>query len=204
MKKLVCSLAALFAFGMANAQETTITSEGFKQGDAFISGSVGFSNQKNGDFKTNTFNVSPKAAYFVSNNIALGVSLGYNAIKQDNFDNGYYTQKNHSFNAGVFGRYYFTPANKFSFFAQLGADYFTTKTEVAVYNSETTVNGFNIQLAPAISYFVSNHFALEATFGILGYNTRKPNDDFGGNNSTNTFNFGLNLSNINFGAVYKF
>ena len=74
MKKLVCFLAALFAFGMANAQETTTASEGFKQGDAFISGSVGFNHQKNNNVKSNSYNVSPKAAYFITNNIALGVS----------------------------------------------------------------------------------------------------------------------------------
>ena len=65
MKKTFLSLAALFAFGFANAQETESTA-GFSQGDVFITGSFGFGSEKTGDFKTTEFNVSPSAGYFVT------------------------------------------------------------------------------------------------------------------------------------------
>ena len=203
MKKLVCSLAALFAFGMANAQETT-TSEGFKQGDAFISGSVGLSSQKTGDLKSDTFNVSPRVGYFVTNNIALGVSLGYSHQSQDYRDATVdYERKISTVTAGVFGRYYLMPASKFSVFGQLGVNYASSKSKIERFDSEDKYNTFDVAIAPGINYFISDHFALEATFGLLSYNTSKPDVDYD-TDSTDTFNFGLNLSNINFGLIYKF
>lgn len=208
MKKLVLSLSALFAFGLANAQETT--TEGFKKGDAFISGGAGFSSIKSGEYsKSNQFNISPRAAYFVTNNIALGVSLNYLHIKMDESptDVGTYNQKNNSITAGVFGRYYVTPANKFSFFAQLGVDYVSTKHTIRgdIYDMDYKTNGVGVNFSPAVSYFISDHFALEALFGILSYNSYKPkNDSVVNEPSTDTFNAGLDLSNINLGLVYKF
>ncbi|WP_159802264.1 outer membrane beta-barrel protein [Flavobacterium sp. MK4S-17] len=202
MKKILLSAVALMAFGFANAQEET-TGKGFSQGDVFISGSLNFTSEKTGDFKTNGIIVSPRAAYFVDNNIAVGLSLGFASSKGDVTEEGdTFEVKTTAFEIGAFGRYYFTPANDFSLFGQLNVAYATAKTEVDVVDTEVKVNGINIGVAPGISYFVSDHFALEATFGILGYTTVKP--DFDGADSTDTFQIGLDLSDINFGVVYKF
>jgi len=201
MKKVLLSLTALFAFGLANAQEATTSNGGFSQGDVFITGAVGFGSESTGDVKTNTFTFSPKAGYFVSENIAVGLSLAYTSTKDEapGID-GTEETKTNSFGAGAFGRYYFTPASQFSIFGQLGAGFQSDKTETG--DVESKSNGFNVGLAPGVSYFVSEHFAIEATFGILGYNTSKPDAD--GAESTDEFNFGLNMSDINFGIVYKF
>ena len=209
MKKLVLSLSALFAFGLASAQETSTSGEGFTKGDTFISGGIGFSSQKSGENdKSNQFNISPRAAYFITSNIALGVRLNYSHRKIDSFfDTGAAIQKDNSLSAGVFGRYYVTPANKFSFFAQLGADYISTKSTLRGYNynMDYKTKGVGITLSPAISYFISDHFALEALFGVLSYNSYKPNNDAAIREpSTNSFNANLDLSNINLGLVYKF
>lgn len=75
MKKVILSVAAVFAFGFASAQETT--EGGFSKGDLFISGAVGFGSEKTGDLKTNDFIVAPKAGYFVTNNIAVGLAVGF-------------------------------------------------------------------------------------------------------------------------------
>jgi len=209
MKKLVLSLSALITFGLANAQETTTTTEGFKKGDAFISGGAGFSSQKSGESdKSKQYNISPRAAYFVTNNIALGVSLNYMHRKIDGFyDTSTLVQKDNSLSAGVFGRYYLTPASKFSFFAQLGVNYVSTKSTLRGYNydMDNKTEGIGVNFSPAISYFISDHFALEALFGILSYNSYKPNNDAVVNGpSTDTFSAGLDLGNINLGLVYKF
>lgn len=199
MKKVLLSLTALFAFGLANAQEATTSNGGFSQGDLFLTGSVGYGNESTGDVKTNTFTFSPKAGYFVSENIAVGLSLAYTSTKDE--APGTPETTTNSFGLGAFGRYYFTPASQFSIFGQLGVGMQSDKTEVEG-AGEAKSNGFNVGVAPGISYFVSEHFALEATFGILGYNTSKPDAD--GAESTDEFNFGLNMSDINFGIVYKF
>lgn len=198
MKKVLLSAFAVMAFGAVSAQETT-TEGGFSQGDIFISGSVGYGSDKTGDAKETTFNVSPKAGYFVTNNIAVGLSVAYTNTKDDTDGSEVTTN---SFGVGAFGRYYFTPANKFSFFGQLGVGYQTDKTEVEGVDGEFKTNGFNVGVAPGVSYFLSKNIALEATFGILGYNTSKPDAD--GAESTDSFNIGLDMSDINFGIVYKF
>lgn len=210
MKKLLLTAAALLTLGFANAQEEPAT-QGFAKGDVFITGAVGFTNTKTGDIKTNTFNVAPKAAYFVTSNIAVGLALGYSHSSQDVYEDDYpntYKQKINTFSAGAFGRYYFTPTNKFSFFGQLSASFDSYKNEVAGYDSEYKTTGFSGGISPGISYFVSNHFALEATLGALSYNTVKPKSVTSAgtfdNDSTNTFSLDLNLSTIYFGAVYKF
>lgn len=201
MKKILLSAVAVMAFGFANAQESTGTT-GFSEGDVFITGSVGFGSEKTGDAKTNTFNFSPKAGYFVTSNIAVGVQLGYTSGKETvETPGGDLENKDTSLEVGAFGRYYFTPARNFSFFGQLSAGYVSNKVEDEG-AAEYKENGVNIALAPGVSYFVSEHIAFEATFGILGYKTLKPDVD--GADSTNTFNVGANFSDINFGMVYKF
>ena len=218
MKKVILSAAALFAFTFANAQEaTTEANGGFKAGDMFISGSVVFGTQKTGEEKTTNFNVIPRAAYFLTDNIAVGVQIGFTHTKNENttfvppavIDT---ENKTNAFTAGAFARYYVTPASKFSLFGQLGVNYVTRKTEnstatqtggvTTTVSTDDKTNGFNIGFAPGMSYFLSDSFALEATFGVLEYNTSKPDAD--GAESTDQFNIGLNLSNINLGLIYKF
>lgn len=203
MKKIILTVAAVFAFGFANAQEGIVT-EGFAKGDVFISGAVGFGSTKTGDFKTNDFEIAPRAGYFVTENIAVGVALGYQSAKLD-FDGE--DVKNNTLSVGAFGRYYFTPASKFSLFGQLGVNYNSYDNEFAVVDGELVSgefkgDGFDVALAPGVNYFITKNFSLEATFGILGFATTQPDED--GAEKTNSFNFGLDMRDINLGLVYKF
>ncbi len=203
MKKIILTVAAVFAFGAANAQDKT-TSEGFAKGDVFVSGAVGLSSSKTGDFKANTLSFSPRAAYFVDNNIAVGLAIGYETQKIDAGASATNTQT--SF--GAFGRYYVTPSSKFSLFAQLGVDFTSNDFEFGVDSEGDLValdgktKGFNIGVAPGFHYFVSDKFALETSVGLVGYSS----NDNGGNGAdkTNTFDLGLNFNNIMFGLTYKF
>lgn len=202
MKKVILSVAAIFAFGFANAQETV--SEGFTKGDVFINGAIGFGSTKTGDFKTSDFVVAPKAGYFVTENIAVGIALGYESSKVELVDD----LTNNTFSIGAFGRYYFTPASKFSIFGELGLNYNNYDNEFGTDNDGLLVpaagkgDGFGVSVAPGVSYFIAKNFALEASFGILGYNSTKP--DFDGAEKTNSFDFGLDTRDIRLGLVYKF
>jgi len=192
---------ALLAFGLTHAQETTTlgvpAGNGFNNGDLFITGSVGIGSESTGDNKTNSFNISPKVGYFVTPNIALGVALGYTHGKEEAPETA--DIKSTELAVGVFGRYYATPANSFSVFGELGVDYIHSKIEAV---TEDNSNALRIALAPGVSYFISKNFALEAKFGILSYRTDNPDAD--GVQNTDQFNFGLNLSDINIGAIYRF
>jgi len=197
MKKVILTVAAIFAFGFANAQETT--EGGFANGDVFITGAVGFESSKTGDAKTNGFEVAPSVGFFVSPNIALGGRLGYESANEEAFE---LDRTISTFTIGAFGRYYVTPASKFSVFGELFAGYRTSKFEDNIINEEAKSNGFTIQVAPGVSYFLGKNFAIEATWGVLGYATDKP--DFDGAESTDNFAFGLNMRDINLGLIYKF
>lgn len=199
MKKVLLSVAAVMAFGIASAQDATTTEgKGFSKGDIFMTGAIGISSEKTDDVKSTSFEIAPSAGMFVSDNIAVGLRLGFNSTKNE--APATEDEKITSFMVGAFGRYYTTPKNDFSFFAELSAYYMTNKVEQDPIEAKT--NTFGIALTPNISYFVSEHFALEAGFGALRYENEKPDAD--GAEATNRFGLGLDLTQINFGLTYKF
>ena len=206
MKKIILTVAAVFALTFANAQDKKeSTGEGFSKGDVFISGAVGISSSKTGEFKTSDLNLSPRAAYFVTDNIALGLALGFGSQKID----AGASATNSQTTFGAFGRYYATPSSKFSLFAQLGFDFSSNKNEWFVDPTDGSLNGtdfkdkgFAVKFAPGFHYFVSDKFALETSIGVLGYTS----NDNGGNGveKTNTFDLGVDFSKVMFGLTYKF
>lgn len=214
MKKIILSVAAVFAFGFANAQEEVkeAGNGGFGKGDMFISGAFGINSTKTGDFKSSEFTIAPSFHYFVTENISVGARIGYTSAKDavmssfGNEDLPYEAAVDYNTIAfGVAGRYYFTPANQFSLFGQLGLDYgISTLTEFDGndVDEDNKINSFNVGLGLGMNYFVSSNFALEAGIGVLNYNSSKA--DYDGAEATNTFDFGANLTNITFGVNYKF
>lgn len=195
MKKLLLMAAvAVFGFTNVNAQDENTTG-GFAEGDVYVSGSVGFSTTKVADFKSNDFNFSPAVGYFISDNIALEANLLIGS--GEDFDE----DKTSTFGAGLGATYFFTPSSQFSFTVGAGVSYASTKFEPNG-GEEAKVNAFGIAVAPGLNYFVSDCFALRASVGALSYTSAKP--DAEGAESTNTFGLNLDLSDINFGVVYKF
>ena len=204
MKKVLFSAVALLAFGFANAQEEEKGNGGFAKGDVFVSGAVTFGSSKTGDFKVNAFEIAPKVGYFVTENIAVGASVGLQSLK---FDNGSADATNSGLGLGAFGRYYFTPANKFSLFAELGIDYTSFDEEFdaesgTVYGSSFESKELGFGLGAGMNYFVSSNFSIEAGVAVLGYSS----NDNGGNGAdkTNTFSFGGDWRAVTFGVNYKF
>ncbi|OUR99010.1 hypothetical protein A9Q86_13145 [Flavobacteriales bacterium 33_180_T64] len=196
-KLLLMAAVAVFGLSNVNAQDENTTG-GFAEGDVFATGSISFGSETFADEKLNQFTFNPSVGYFVSENIAVGVSLGYMSSKSE--DGVSDDIKVSALTAGAFGQYYFTPGEQFSFLVQLTAAYTSGKTEVG--DAEAKNNGFIAGFAPGISYFVSDCLALQANIGVLSYQTTKP--DFDGAESTDNFNIGLNLTDINFGITYKF
>lgn len=194
MKKFVVLIVVFATFNIMNAQDTK--HDGFKKDDMFVSGSVGYSSSSYPDeSKENNFNITPRFGYFISDFVAIGGRAGY-ALQNKKNPNGDKVADNSTFTVSVFGRYYLLPASKFSIFGELGVGFGTTKN---IQNDHTT--GVNAAFSPGLSYFLGRHFALEASFGVLSYNTVKPD---GGSGSTDSFDVGIDLENINFGIIYKF
>ncbi|MDK2770774.1 MAG: porin family protein [Flavobacterium sp.] len=194
MKKVLLSAVAIFAFAFANAQEVETTDNGgFAKGNVFVSGAVSFSSEKD---VQNTFVIAPKAGYFVSDNIAVGLQVGYTTTKYDTPD-----ATDNTFSVGAFGRYYFTPASKFSLFGDLGFTYDNYDREsLAGFGYNGKGDGFTVAIKPGINYFLSNHFSLEASVAALSYETTKPD----GGSSSDRFFVGGDWTNVSFGVIYKF
>lgn len=184
MKKVILTAVAVFGFAFANAQ-----TGGFAKGDAFISGALTVGSTKTGDAKASGFEIEPKVGCFVSENIAIGAKLGFGSNKIGD-------DKTNAFTAGAFGRYYFTPASQFSVFGQAGFDFTNTKAG----DFKTNQIGTNVGLG--LSYFLSNHFAIEATWAGLEYSVN--NNGGHGADKSNNFGFGTDLRDVSFGVIYKF
>ncbi|WP_291134574.1 outer membrane beta-barrel protein [Flavobacterium sp. UBA7663] len=197
MKKVLLSAVALLAFGFANAQEEK-ANEGFAKGDVFVTGAFTLGSEKTGDVKSSSFEIAPQVGYFLTENIAIGGKLGYKADKAENA--GGDTQDDAGFTVGAFGRYYFTPASKFSLFAQLGLDYSSMEDKLATDYTEAELG---LGLGAGLNYFVSSNFSIEAGVAVLGYSS---NDNGGGSgvDKTNNFSFGGDWRAVTFGVNYKF
>ncbi|MCO6162620.1 outer membrane beta-barrel protein [Flavobacterium sp. NRK F7] len=194
MKKLLFAAVAVFAFGVANAQEES--NGGFSNGDLYATGSLSISSTKMGDVKSDGYSFAPGVGYFVNENIALEAGLIVNKATME-FEGDEFEAK--GFGGSVAAKYYFTPSNKFSFFAGLGVGYLTQK----VGDTDTVdFNTLSVAAIPGVNYFVSDNFALQASLGGIGYSSSK--FDVDGAESTNTFALGLDLTNVNFSLIYKF
>nr|WP_322623937.1 outer membrane beta-barrel protein [uncultured Flavobacterium sp.] len=199
MKKILLSLATLLVVSALSAQESESATVGFKKGDAFVTGNVGFNSRKNDVNKGNSFTIMPTLGYFATDNIALGVALTY--MGQTLKSTGAPEVKNNSYGAGLFGRYYFTPANTFSFFGELAADYNHSTSKVSGGDKQTG-NGFGIQAGPGINYFISPRFSLQSYIGLISYGSTKNKAPYG-DNKTSEFEAGLNFAQVRFGLLYK-
>jgi hypothetical protein len=197
MKKIILTVAAVFALSFANAQDKKEGSEGFAKGDLYLSGTAGFSSEKTGDSKLDGFSLSPSLGYFLTENIALEGGLSITSAKDDDGAGNELKANGFGFNAGA--RYFWTPASKFSLSVGANISYTSTKLDNGIGDVTTKEIGLNIPLG--MNYFVSNDFALTASWGGFGYSSNDNGGD--GAEKTTGFNLGLDLSTINFGLIYK-
>jgi len=191
MKKVILSLIFCNTIILSYSQNKQ---EGYSKGATILQGGIQFEQTTTGNVSETNFGFSPKAGYFINDNIVVGINFEFNQAKTvDSIT----TSNKDVMKFGAFSRYYFTPSNKFSLFTHLGLNYNSMNDRMAKY----TESGFDAALSPGISYFLSNHFILEATIGKLGFATSKPNVENA--KSTNNVEFNVNLSSVNFGITYK-
>ncbi len=206
MKKIILTVAAVFALTFANAQDTKEVSSGgmgFANGDLYLSGAAGFNSTKQGDFKQDGWELSPGLGYMVTDNLAIEGRLNLMGGKDYvdvTGDGDFVEAKSTGFGVAAGVRYYFTPASQFSLSIGGNLSYDSIKEEYAGFgDTESKVIGINVPLG--LNYFVSNDFALTAEWGGFGYSS----DDNGGDGAEKTtgFNLGVDLSSISFGLLYK-
>ncbi|WP_017256779.1 outer membrane beta-barrel protein [Pedobacter arcticus] len=206
MKRLFIALTVIAGLSFsANAQEF-----GFKKGDILVEGNVGFnsSDNKNAEVKTNEFNFSPKAGFFLSDKVAVGVALNIASDKTENYSTGGTTTKTSGLGFGVFGRYYFLELGKrFKTYTEAGLGYSTSKTEVGGTTGPKT-NTIDFNLGVGVNYFVTERLALNVGLTNL-INVGSSKVDVSGAKATTSY--GVQVGGINnilnaatFGLAYKF
>ncbi|MGV9004205.1 outer membrane beta-barrel protein [Flavobacterium sp.] len=196
MKKIILTMAAVFAISFANAQDATEGTAGFAKGDLYLSGTANLSNTKTGDAKNDSFTISPGLGYFVTENIAIEGQLKY---KSGTVDNGGGETKTSGFGVAAGAKYFWTPASRFSLSLGANISYMSTKVEFGGADGTEKEIGLNIPLG--IHYFVSDSFAITSSYGGFGYTSNDNGGD--GADKTNSFKLGLDMSAINFGLIYK-
>lgn len=205
------------------------------QGTILLGGEIRFDSRNSEDFdntgalydenKTTNFLVNVRGGYFVADDLAIGLLVGYDSRKNVMENPGtppvLYRNTNQSslFNIGLFARYYrMMGESRFALFGQLNATYGmgeTSSEDMNVNAGGVTVssksrgehNVMDVSAAPGITFFFSDRIALEATFGRIGY-TVENRDNFNSagdqvsNQKTSGFNLSLNPSNVTFGITF--
>lgn len=200
-------MAAVAVFGLSNvgAQEADAPAFGFEKGNIILEGSLGLysENDKNTEEKVSGFLFNPKAGYFVTEDFAVGLELGIGSYKEELA--GTDTEKQSSFAAGVFGRYYFLDLGKrFKTFAEVGVGFGTVKYDLADVKEKFVGAGVGL----GINYFVKENIAITFNLSdVLSYTSRKWDVD--GAEAVSEFNANINVLNnffetAQFGLMYKF
>ncbi|MCH8555118.1 MAG: porin family protein [Schleiferiaceae bacterium] len=209
MKKITLILGLVVGTYTAQAQ--------LEKGSLLLSGDIGFNSSTGkmeitsggntvtqADPKFTDFNLNLQGGYFVADNFAVGLGIGYGLSKITEDGDDFLDEISTGiFAINPFARYYIPYTNKFAFFAQLdlGIGFGSTKTESRMGNTtitdEGSVNVFGIGVSPGFTYFLTESIGLDLRVGFLGYNSASTS--FESNNSTTTnsisgtgVNIGLN------------
>jgi outer membrane protein len=205
MKKIILTVAAVFAMTFANAQEKEAKGFGFSEGNVFLEGNLSYSstNDKNSEVKTSNLSFNPKVGYFISDKFAVGINLGIGSGKttEPNEDD----IKTSNFNVGAFGRYYFLDlGERFKTYTEFGFDITSNKQGDEDYQKS---NGLSVGAGLGMNYFVTPKMAI--SFGlsnVLSYQSSKTKAD--GDDGQSSFGANVNVfknffDTPTFGLLYK-
>jgi hypothetical protein len=177
MKKIYLTLISISIALISFSQEN-----GFSDNKYLISGNLGGSSTFSYNTDSIEFSWKQKFGYFISKNTNIGVGFEFGSTDGYSFD--------------VFGKYYFNPQNRLSFFLGEDIKYITSTTN----GIKKTM--FGVSVYPGINYFLNKGLAIETSIGVLNYSTQleKVNPE----KTTNNFNLEMKLKTLNIGLVCSF
>lgn len=173
------------------------------------------------EFESSSFSIAPQIGYAIKKNLIVGVGVGYGRFKTaslsltDSEVNQDSETTGRSLSLFPFVRLFFPVGEKLAFSAQGEIRYSNDMSEFTdqIMNltfSETNVDSIFIGFRPGITYFISNHFALESRLGSLGYSKSESETDGesgrlnGFSGESESFSFNLNSADLFFGLSYYF
>ena len=228
MKKFF--LLAALAAGTQAAQAQSIAA-----GTISLGGGIGYRQATNktqsgggnttysGEFTVRQFTFSPAVGYFVADNLAVGLNVGYVSQGQS------YTQTPSTgggnsdpdptvtFRIGPYVQYYKMFSEQFGAYGTVGTGYESQTDHSTSYDpygnprtSEIKEAGYYAALTPGIVFFPIPKFALSASIGSLGYNRLKIDPPKGANvpsgyeHSVSDFGLSFGLDQLQLGGTFYF
>ncbi|EHQ28827.1 hypothetical protein [Mucilaginibacter paludis] len=163
MKKiaLITCIAAIAATFSASAQ--------IQKGNVLVGGNFGNINLGLNDPKIFSVDITPKAAWFVQDNVALGgyVNLGLETAKGSNTTTTY--------GIGALGRYYTGSDVEVLRHGRLFGEATVGLGGTNVSNGGGNTNGLNLSVGPGFAYFVTPNIGLETLLkynGLVGFGSQ--------------------------------
>lgn len=217
MKKLV-TLAMLSAFALAANAQT-------EKGKIILGGSIGYSSSKynsnNIDGKQTSFDLVPSVGYFVKDNLALGLGIGYSEVTFTSNDRSefllYQKNKTDYFIVSPFIRHYVNISDQFKFFGQLSVPMQWGNEKNDVSNGNPTANytpnsgyktsSVGVSISPGMAYFPTKRIGIQLSVDGLSYFRNKSenkNQSSQPVNKNNTFNIGTNFFAPKIGIQFHF
>ncbi|MCC5916358.1 MAG: outer membrane beta-barrel protein [Cryomorphaceae bacterium] len=217
MKKLIYSAVIFMGAFCVQGQ--------FDQGSILLTGDFNFNSMSakttmEGGGQTNTvdlpgaidFGLSVGGGYFVVDNLAVGLGIGYgmNSTKIDGDDGDYNKFTASMFMLNPFARYYISYSDRFAFFTQmdLGLGFGGIKDEERIDNVTTTeeqsLSTFIIGLSPGFTYFLNDKIALDMRVGFIGFTSTSQsveNENFSMKDQNSNFGLELGLNTLTFGLT---
>lgn len=207
-------LISLLSFSFSTALSQNM------KGRMMIGGRISFSgsNYSESNIETSSygFSVRPNFGGFVSKNISLGIIADYRygtSTTKSTFNSENRRSETHTAGAAGQFRHYKFFGSKFAFISLLTAGYSRSFSTDRIKNSteHLTTKSFsdniNVDVSPAIVYFVSPKFGLELGFGRIGYGyVSTVSRRFGSSNRSerSSFNIDFGLNSLEIGLMYYF
>lgn len=195
MKKLLLSITTLVILGLSAAN-----AQGFK-GKWWVMGQAGFGTEADGNIKN--YNILPVFGTFIAPTTTIGLGIGY--LGQTDETSSTVKNTSGTFVVQPLARQYWPVTDNFLIFGQASVPLMFGKTtaEIGGVKTDAKFSSYGIEIAPGIDYFLSEHFSIEASFGLINWTSIKPK----GGDATNDFGIGINsgfLSGTKFGIKYVF
>ncbi len=175
MKKLLLTAVVALVTLSANAQ-------------VYAGGSVAFWRNFNGSENVTTFSLKPEVGYNLSDNLAIGVALGY---EYEYYQGG----KWNGLSVNPYARYTFAEFGPVKLFADGGFEFETGKWKDA--DSESY---WGVGVKPGVAVNLTEQLSFVAHLGFVGYRDSNDHAYKGGDG----IGFDLSGNDLSFGLYYNF
>jgi len=176
----------------------------------WLGGTAGFmtNNEKDG-FSSSAYMFGPQVGYMLGEKAGVGINLNFNGSTVNSNDNQESVTKMTGWTIEPFFRYYFAGTGDFSFFGDAKVGFGggnTTFSEKDEEDLKSTYSNFGINLAPGVQWWFNESWSMNASVGVLGYNSETDNTDLDKEFQTTTNSFGLiaGFNTLDIGLYWHF